>query len=255
MNYKLDRQYSNKKHITTSSKVVNYPPVKTAKEMAERILRRVSLASSSNIKNNIEFKEISNAHIDSCTYIGKGGLIFIDILCNILNGNVNVPTTLNSTSIDMYTNSSKTKSEKSNNNTNTNVPNTYNTNYSNYAKQLAQLYLKLGAKSTFTCAPYLKNSTTTTSSKNDNNKNIAWGESNAVMHANSALGLKTNKHPDFLDVCSSILGKVPKIGMHLSNNRLWNCIVNVKPLISSFDDVSVNANNNVNLAFGKTGQK
>ena len=35
---------------------------------------------------------------------------------------------------------------------------------------------------------------------------VAWAESNAVIFANSVLGARTAKHPDFLDLCIALTG-------------------------------------------------
>jgi predicted aconitase len=48
---------------------------------------------------------------------------------------------------------------------------------------------------------------------------IAWGESNAIVFANSVLGARTERYPDFLDICAAITGRVPARGLHLTENR------------------------------------
>jgi predicted aconitase len=48
---------------------------------------------------------------------------------------------------------------------------------------------------------------------------IAWGESNAISFANSVIGARTERYPDLLDICCAITGRVPAIGLHLSENR------------------------------------
>ena len=35
---------------------------------------------------------------------------------------------------------------------------------------------------------------------------IAWGESNAIVFANSVLGARTERYPDLLDICCAITG-------------------------------------------------
>jgi predicted aconitase len=39
---------------------------------------------------------------------------------------------------------------------------------------------------------------------------IAWGESNAVVFANSVLGARTQKYADFLDVCAALTARILK---------------------------------------------
>ncbi|NNF79479.1 MAG: DUF521 domain-containing protein, partial [Rhizobiales bacterium] len=48
---------------------------------------------------------------------------------------------------------------------------------------------------------------------------IVGSESNAVTYYNSAVGARTNKYGDFLDVCCALLGRVPNAGLHLDDNR------------------------------------
>ncbi len=45
------------------------------------------------------------------------------------------------------------------------------------------------------------------------------GESNAIVYANSVLGARTNRYGDYMDICAAITGRVPKCGLHLSENR------------------------------------
>jgi predicted aconitase len=54
---------------------------------------------------------------------------------------------------------------------------------------------------------------------------IAWGESNAIVFANSVLGARTERYPDLLDICCAITGRVPAAGLHLSENRLGEILI------------------------------
>ena len=44
---------------------------------------------------------------------------------------------------------------------------------------------------------------------------MAWGESNAVVFANSVLGARTNRYGDFMDICCALAGRAPRTGLHL----------------------------------------
>src|SRR2546421_12570309 len=48
---------------------------------------------------------------------------------------------------------------------------------------------------------------------------IAWGVSIAIAFANSVIGARTERYPDLLDVCCAITGRVPAVGLHLTENR------------------------------------
>jgi predicted aconitase len=54
--------------------------------------------------------------------------------------------------------------------------------------------MEMGARPTFTCAPYLLETAPKIGDQ------VAWAESNAVAYANGVLGARTMKYPDFLDI-------------------------------------------------------
>ena len=72
----------------------------------------------------------------------------------------------------------------------------------------------MGAKPSFTCAPYLLD---TAPSKGEH---VGWGESNAVVFANSVLAARTEKYADFLDVFVGLTGRAPLAGVHVERRAL-----------------------------------
>ena len=128
---------------------------------------------------------VTQAHMDACTYIGPGGLQ----VCRSLleqGGRVKVPTTLNSMSTDRRQDLGG--------------PNT------TQAKELGETYVALGCRDTFSCAPYWLLPPT--------QDHLVWGESNAVVFANSVWGAKTEKYADYMDLCGALTGMVPCVGVH-----------------------------------------
>ena len=98
------------------------------------------------------------------------------------------------------------------------------------AAALADAYVALGAKATFTCAPYLLDAPSFAEEhgggvEQDDHRipelgqHIGWGESNAVIFANSVLGARTQKYADYLDVCIALVGRAPAAGAHLDAER------------------------------------
>ena len=75
-------------------------------------------------------------------------------------------------------------------------------------------YRALGARPTFTCAPYQL-----ADSRPAAGAQVAWGESNAIVFCNSVLGARTNRYGDFLDIAAAITGRVPAAGLHLDEER------------------------------------
>jgi predicted aconitase len=71
----------------------------------------------------------------------------------------------------------------------------------------------MGTIPTWTCAPYQ------TEMRPSFGQQIAWGESNAIVFANSVLGARTERYPDLFDICCAITGRVPAVGLHLTENR------------------------------------
>ena len=65
---------------------------------------------------------------------------------------------------------------------------------------------KHGRAATWTCAPYQ------TDWKPAFGQQVAWGESNAIVFANSVLGARTERYPDLLDICCAITGAGARSG-------------------------------------------
>jgi len=147
--------------------------------------------------------DVKRAHIDGCTYIGPGGLKFVEKLVED-GGRVKIPTTLNSVSTDLrYWEPLGIRDDVTNRN----------------SIRQAEAYVALGCSSkSFTCAPYLLEDEESIGIPRKGDQ-IVWGESNAVVYANTVLGARTEKYADYLDICCAIAGKVPLIGVHLDDPR------------------------------------
>jgi len=151
-----------------------------------------------------ELLPVEQAHLDACALMSQSNLEFIEYLVNH-GGKVSIPTTLNMVSLDLQ-NWEKLGIPRS---------------FGEKATHIAQGYLNLGCIPTWTCAPYQGYLTPRFGEQ------IAWGESNAVIYANSVLGARTNRYGDYMDVCASITGRVPKAGFHLRENRRGEVLVQV----------------------------
>ena len=140
--------------------------------------------------------DIEQAHIDSAIYMGEAGLEFAERLAS-LGARVAVPSTLNVSGLDEHH-----WREWS-------VPVEWATN----AQRQMAAYQRMGCQPTWTCAPYQSSNVPAFGQQ------IAWGESNAIVFANSVIGARTERYPDFLDICAAITGRVPAVGLHLTENR------------------------------------
>lgn len=173
------------------------------------ILRMADLLSAR------ELMDITQVHVDGCIYTGPGSLIFAEKLRD-WGGKVRVPTSLNSISIDQQ----RWRAQG------------IDPVFGEAAGKLADTYINMGARPTFTCAPYQLESAPKLGEQ------VAWAESNAVVYVNSVLGAKTMKYPDFLDISIALTGRAPKGGPHVEANRLASLIVRVTdvPGAANIDD-------------------
>jgi len=159
-----------------------------------------------------ELLDVTQAHIDGCIYTGPASLRFAQQLV-AWGAKVSVPTTLNSISVD------KRRWREQGIDVALGVP----------ASQLGDAYLDMGAKVSFTCAPYLLDSAPKAGEQ------IVWAESNAVVYANSVLGARTLKYPDYLDICIALTGRAPLTGCHLDQQRHATLRIELPPL-AGLDD-------------------
>src|SRR5690606_23357985 len=90
------------------------------------------------------------------------------------------------------------------------------------ASELGDVYMAMGASMSFTCAPYLLDSAPALGEQ------IVWAESNAVVYANSVLGARTLKYPDYLDICIALTGRAPRTGSHLDEGRHASLLIEVE---------------------------
>ncbi len=143
-----------------------------------------------------ELIDIEGAHIDGCLFHGQAGLDFAEQLV-AGGGQVGVPTTLNVSSLDLL------------------HPDLYrgDADSARAAKALMDAYVALGCQPTWTCAPYHLVSRPAFGSQ------VAWGESNAIVFANSVLGARTERYGDFLDICCALTGRAPQFGLHTDDGR------------------------------------
>jgi predicted aconitase/predicted aconitase with swiveling domain len=179
-----------------------------ARQVAMQVVLRMA-----ELQGAAELIDVVQAHIDGCIYTGSASLRFATQLRD-WGGQVKIPTTLNSISVDQ-----RRWRELG-----------IDPAFGEPASALAQAYVEMGAKPSFTCAPYLLDSAPSAGEQ------IVWGESNAVVYANSVLGAHTAKYADFLDICIALVGRAPKAGCHLLENRRATLQVDLPVLPVTPDD-------------------
>ncbi|OCO99940.1 MULTISPECIES: aconitase X [unclassified Ensifer] len=156
--------------------------------------------------------DVVQGHIDGCIYASPANLTFAEKMAD-MGAKVRVPTTMNAISVDR----ANWKAQG--------VPESFG----DPAARLADAYVRMGCRPTFTCSPYLLDSAP------KSGEAIAWAESNAVIFANTVLGARTAKHPDFLDLCIALTGRAPFSGVYLDAPRKAKRVIDVE-LPDAIDD-------------------
>ncbi len=179
---------------------------------AARVAMRIVLQTA-RIEGATELLDVDMAHLDGVFYQGPAGLQFARKLCD-LGARVRVPTTMNAICVDRRQWRAQGVSAA----------------LGEATDALADAYVEMGAQPTYTCAPYLLDPAPTAG------QNVAWGESNAVVFANSVLGARTLKYPDYLDILVAITGRAPAADCYLDTGRRATIRLDLPPL-GALDDL------------------
>jgi len=158
-----------------------------------------------------ELVEVKHAHVSGVSYsnIGKYGLdLIIDFYRG--GGRARVYTTINPGCID-YSGFSRI------------IDNRF------YMEQRAidNALVNMGFKPVFTCIPYYYRPPLP-------GEHLAWGESSAVIYANSIYGAYTNREGGPIALASSITGYTYKAGLHILDNRVGRVRVRLDPMVEKY---------------------
>jgi predicted aconitase len=145
------------------------------------------------------FINIEASHVDGCLNLERASLDFVERALR-LGGRVRVPMTLNVGSVDLI-HPEPFRGTKEN---------------AENGARLMRAYLELGCAATFTCALSRRR-------RPRFGAQIACGESNAIAFANSAIGARTNRYGDFIDLLCTMTGRAREYGRHLEENHAARC--------------------------------
>jgi predicted aconitase len=150
---------------------------------------------------------VSAAHVDGCLYHGPVSIDFARALADG-GGQVRVPTTLNVGAVDLL------------------HPTLFRGDpaAARAARELMALYVQIGCRPTWTCAPYQL------AQRPALGEHVAWAESNAIVFANSVLGARTERYGDFTDIAAALIGRVPYAGLHRDEGRHATMLFRVRGL-------------------------
>ncbi len=143
-----------------------------------------------------QLMDVTRAHIDGALYMGESSVEFAETFAR-LGGRVVIPTTMNIGPIEEH------------GWRNYPVPE----DFAEKGARIMRAYVQMGCQPTWTCAPYQAGV------RPAFGEQIAWAESNAIVFANSVLGARTNRYGDYIDLCAAFTGRVPRSGLHLTENR------------------------------------
>ncbi|AUM74972.1 cis-3-hydroxy-L-proline dehydratase [Paracoccus jeotgali] len=148
--------------------------------------------------------DVTRGHVDGTILANQANLIFAEKLA-AMGAQVRIPTTINAISVDRQNWQQQ------------GVPPVFG----GQAARLADAYTAMGCRPSFTCAPYQLDDLPKAGEM------IAWAESNAVVYANTVLGARTPKHPDYLDLCIALTGRAPLAGVYLDAARRPGCVLQI----------------------------
>ncbi|ADL18572.1 putative aconitase, subunit [Acidilobus saccharovorans 345-15] len=146
---------------------------------------------------------IVHAHVSGVSYnnIGEPGRKFIEDLAN-MGARFSVPTTVNPIGFDLE------------------APEAFDLISADREvlegqRAIVSALHRMGASLTLTCTPYYIPSVRGLRP----GQSVAWGESNAVVYANSVLGLRTNREGGPVALMAAIAGRTYYYGMHVPEFR------------------------------------
>lgn len=140
---------------------------------------------------------ITSAHISGVSYhnIGDAGLTFLKDFSAMTK--VSVKTTLNPGGADLHRWREMGIKEK----------------FIKRQREIISVFKGMGIDITLTCTPYLVGNLPR------KGEHIAWSESSAVTYINSVAGAMTNRESGISALAAAIIGKTPRYGMHVKDER------------------------------------
>ncbi|WJH38287.1 aconitase X (plasmid) [Aliirhizobium terrae] len=171
--------------------------------IAVQLAMRITTAMAAQ-QGALKLADVVQGHIDGCIYASPANLTFAEKMAG-MGAKVRVPTTMNAISVDRANWQAQ------------GVP----ADFGNPAARLADAYVRMGCRATFTCSPI------SSTARRRSARPSPGPRSNAVIFANTVLGARTAKHPDFLDLCIALTGRAPLSGVYLDEHRKAARIIDV----------------------------
>ena len=157
--------------------------------------------------------DVTRGHIDGCILAHDANLKFAETMA-AKGARTIIPTTMNAISVDRRNWRQQGVEDA----------------FGRRASRLADSYVEMGALPSFTCAPYLLDDPPA------EGESVGWSESNAVIFANSVIGARTLKIPDYLDLFVAMTGRAPCYGTYSDRGRRARRIVEMAEIPPDVDD-------------------
>lgn len=90
------------------------------------------------------------------------------------------------------------------------------------ARRVMQAYKRVGAILSWSCVPYLTENIPLFG------ETVAFSESSATPYVNSVIGAKTNREAAQSALAAGVIGKTPKYGLHIRENRKGTILIDVE---------------------------
>lgn len=157
---------------------------------------------------------VSSVQVSGVSYknLGDAGIEFLNELA--MDGRARVKTTLNPAGMDLTNWESQG----------------IHRDFARKQLEIIDAYRRLGVEISCTCTPYLAGNEPRFA------EHVAWGESSAVIYANSVLGARTNREGGPSALAASLTGLTPLYGYHLDENRIPTLAVDVDAKLESEED-------------------
>jgi predicted aconitase len=152
--------------------------------------------------------DVSFAHIDACHYQGQAHLDFIRFMAEH-GARFEIPAWTTTLPISLTGREAREDADPI---------------LLRDARAVADLYVVLGCKPMWTCAPYQLPGGPKFGDQ------IVVGESNAVVYYNSVIGARTNKYGDFFDACAGLTHRAPFAGLHRDEERAAHIVLDIRNL-------------------------
>jgi predicted aconitase len=101
------------------------------------------------------------------------------------------------------------------------------------ARKVMEAYGRVGAILSWSCVPYLAENIPLYG------ETVAFSESSATPYVNSVIGARTNREAAQSALASGVIGKTPKYGLHLKENRKGTHLVNVEAVLKDEFDYNL----------------